>query len=219
MASTIKVTVGDATVFATPALAVNLFQEVTHPGGGTGAVDRALGGAISQLIADGEIKGKLGELTLIHTIDRIPAKRVVVVGLGKSEDFDTAAVRRVSGDVARFLRRKGVTEFATIAHGAGIGGLSAAESAQAIAEGTLLGLYKFDTYRSGGSGGKRIRSRRGQRRGRQGNPQRHDRGAGCGHGERPDFRSVGGDGTGGIYDPGAGPGEPSGQRDDADEDG
>ena len=43
-------------------------------------------------------------------------------------------------------------EFATIAHGAGIGGLDAGESAQAIAEGTLLGLYKFDTYRSNGNG-------------------------------------------------------------------
>ena len=123
MATTIKVTAGDATEFATPALVVNLFQGVTHPGGGTGAVDRALDGAISQLIADGEVKGKLGELTLIHTMDRIAAKRVVVAGLGKSENFDTGAVRRVSGDVARFLRRKGVGEYATIAHGAGIGGL------------------------------------------------------------------------------------------------
>ena len=152
MAATIKVTAGDATDFATPALVVNLFQGVTQPGGGTGAVDRALGGAISQLIADGEIKGKLGELTLIHTLDRIPARRVVVAGLGKSQDFDTGAVRRVSGDVARFLRRKGVGEYATIAHGAGIGGLNAVESAQAIAEGTLLGLYRFDTYRSNGNG-------------------------------------------------------------------
>ncbi len=154
MATTIKVTAGDATEFDTPALVVNLFQGVTHPGGGTGAVDRMLGGAISQLIADGEIKGKMGELTLIHTIERIPTRRVVVAGLGKSGDFDTGAVRRVSGDVARFLRRKGVGEYATIAHGAGIGGLNAAESAQAIAEGTLLGLYKFDTYRSNGNGGE-----------------------------------------------------------------
>lgn len=154
MAATIKVTAGDATDFATPALVVNLFQDVTQPGGGTGAVDRALGGAISQLIADGEIKGRLGELTLVHTMDRIPAKRVVVAGLGKSGDFDTGSVRRVSGDVARFLRRRGITEFATIAHGAGIGGLNAVESAQAIAEGTLLGLYKFDNYRSNGNGGE-----------------------------------------------------------------
>ena len=153
MATMIKATAEDATDFATPALVVNLFQGVTQPGGGTGAVDRALDGAVSQLIADGEIKGKLGELTLIHTMDRIPAKRVVVAGLGKSQEFDTGVVRRVSGDVARFLRRKGISEYATIAHGAGIGGLNAVESAQAIAEGTLLGLYKFDTYRSNGSGG------------------------------------------------------------------
>ena len=152
MATTIEVTAGDATDFGTPALVVNLFQGVTQPGGGTGAVDRALDGAISQLIADGEIKGKLGELTLIHTMSRIPAKRVLVAGLGKPGDFDTGAVRRVSGDVARFLRRKGIGEYATIAHGAGIGGLNAKESAQAIAEGTLLGLYKFDTYRSNGNG-------------------------------------------------------------------
>ena len=152
MSTTIDVAAGDATNYETPALVVNLFQGVTQPGGGTGAVDRALGGAISRLIADGEMKGKLGELTLIHTMDRIPAKRVVVAGLGKSQDFDTGAVRRVSGDVARFLRRKGISEYATIAHGAGIGGLNAMESAQAIAEGTLLGLYKFDTYRSNGDG-------------------------------------------------------------------
>ncbi len=152
MPTTINVAAGDATNYETPALVVNLFQGVTQPGGGTGAVDRALGGAISQLIADSEIRGKLGELTLIHTMERIPARRVVVAGLGKSLDFDTGVVRRVSGDVARFLRRKGVGEYATIAHGAGIGGLNAVESAQAIAEGTLLGLYKFDTYRSNGNG-------------------------------------------------------------------
>ncbi len=152
MPTKVEVVAGDIASFETPALVVNLFEGVSHPAGGTGAVDRALDGAITALIADGEIKGKLGEVTLIHALGRIPAARVVVAGLGKSNDFDAGSVRRVSGDVARFLRRKGVTGFATIAHGAGIGGLDAGECAQAIAEGTLLGLYKFDTYRSNGNG-------------------------------------------------------------------
>ena len=151
MSTAINVVAGDITAFATPAMVVNLFQGVTQPGGGTGAVDRALDGALSALIADGEIKGKLGEMTLLHTMGRIPAQRIVVAGLGKRDDFDAAAIRRVSGDVARFLRGKGVSEFATIAHGAGIGGQDAGASAQAIAEGTLLGLYRFDDYRSSGS--------------------------------------------------------------------
>ena len=153
MSTAINVVAGDITNFATPALVVNLFQGVTQPGGGTGAIDRALDGAISALISDGEIKGKLGEMTLLHTMGRIPAGRVVVAGLGQRADFDAAAVRRVSGDAARFLRGKGVSEFATIAHGAGIGGLDAGAAAQAIAEGTLLGLYQFDAYRSNGSNG------------------------------------------------------------------
>ena len=153
MSTIVKVVAGDITDFSTPALVVNLFEGVKHPSGGTGAVDRALDGAISALIEDGEIRGKLGELTLLHTLGRIPANRVVVAGLGKAGDFDAAGVRRVSGDVARFLRRKGIGEFATIAHGAGIGGLNPADSAQAIAEGTLLGLYRFDSYRSNGNGG------------------------------------------------------------------
>ena len=148
MSTTVRVAAGDVTDFTTPSLVVNLFEGVTQPGGATGAVDRALDGAISALIEDGEIKGKLGELTLVHTLGRIPANRVLVAGLGKASDFDTGSVRRVSGDVARFLRGKGISEFATIAHGAGIGGLDPVASAQAIAEGTLLGLYKFETYRS-----------------------------------------------------------------------
>ena len=217
MPTTINVAAGDATNCETPALVVNLFQGVTQPGGGTGAVDRALGGAISQLIADGEIKGKLGELTLIHTMERIPARRVVVAGLGKSTDFDTGAVRRVSGDVARFLRRKGISEYATIAHGAGIGGLNAVESAQAIAEGTLLGLYKFDNYRSNGNGAGGDTDSDGSPNGGVKCVTIVERDAGAVG--RSGSRRVRGYGAGGVDDAGAGPGEPSGQRDDTDEDG
>ena len=132
------------------AIVVNLFEGVTSPGGATGAVDRALGGAITTLIADGEIKGKLGETTVIHTLGKMPAARVVVAGLGKSEDFDTDRVRRVSGTVCTSLRKIRVSHVATIVHGAGIGGLDPRSAAQAMAEGAVLGLYRFDKYKAGG---------------------------------------------------------------------
>ena len=130
----------------TPALVVNLFRGVKKPGGATGAVDKALGGVITQLIEDGEIKGSTGETTLIHTLGKIKPSRVLVAGLGTQDKFDVQVVRRVSAEVARFLRRKGISSAATIAHGAGIGGLDPQLSGQAIAEGAHLGLYKFGTY-------------------------------------------------------------------------
>ena len=90
----------------TPALVVNLFRGVKKPGGATGAVDKALGGVITQLIEDGEIKGSTGETTLIHTLDKIKPSRVLVAGLGPQDEFDVQVVRRVSAEVVRFLRRK-----------------------------------------------------------------------------------------------------------------
>ncbi|MBO20138.1 MAG: leucyl aminopeptidase [Chloroflexi bacterium] len=142
----IKVESADILDVETPAVVVNLFRGVKKPGGATGVVDRALGGLISELIEEGEIKGGTGETTLIHTLGKIKASRVLVAGLGPQDKFDAQVVRRVSAEVVRFLRRKGVSHAVTIAHGAGIGGLDPQLSGQAIAEGAHLGLYRFGNY-------------------------------------------------------------------------
>jgi leucyl aminopeptidase len=102
-----------------------------------------MGGAISQLIEAGDIRGKSGEFTLLHSLGRIPAPRVVVAGLGKSSEFSLDKVRQLSGDLARYLRRQRIKDAAVITHGAGIAGLPPEECAAAIAEGTLLGTYRF----------------------------------------------------------------------------
>lgn len=71
----VEVKEGDVTNFAAPLLVVNLFEGVKHPGGATGAVDQALGGAISKALAAGEMKGKLGQTLLFYTYEKIPAAR------------------------------------------------------------------------------------------------------------------------------------------------
>ena len=148
----IKVETGDVTRQETPALIVNLFEGVEAPGGATGAVDSVLGGVITGLISDGEVSGRLGELTLIHTPNSAyplfnPA-RVLVVGLGKQSAFGFDTISRVTASALRKLEGASITRAVTIVHGAGIGGLDPAASAAAIAEGAVLGLYKFDKYKS-----------------------------------------------------------------------
>lgn len=147
----IKVVAGDIAQQDVSAVVVNLFEGVTTPGGATGAVDKAMGGAISALIADGEIKGKRGELTLIHTLGSIVPKRVLVAGLGTAESFTLDGVRSVAAETARHLNGIGVESAATIVHGAGIAGLDDRASAQALAEGIVMGMYRFDKYKSNSS--------------------------------------------------------------------
>ncbi len=147
----IKVVAGDIAQQDADAVVVNLFEGVTTPGGATGAVDGAMGGAISALIADGEVRGKRGELTLIHTLGTIAPRRVLVAGLGKAESFTLDGVRSVAAESARRLNGIGVKSAATIVHGAGIGGLDGKAAAQALAEGMVMGLYRFDKYKSNAS--------------------------------------------------------------------
>ena len=139
----LRVVVDDIARIEVDALIVNHFEGTSQLQDATAAMDKALDGAITQLIAAGEIKGKLGELVLIHSLGKIPAKRVVVAGLGKPSQLSSDTVRRVLAEACRLLRSKGTKKVATIAHGDGVANIAPEESAQAIAEGCLLGLYAF----------------------------------------------------------------------------
>lgn len=147
----INVESGDITQSSAKAIIVNLFQGVTSPGGATGAVDKALDGAISSLISDGEIKGKKREAVLVHTLGKLPSPRVIVAGLGKQDSFNLNVIRDIVATSLRRARAAGATDVATILHGAGIAGLDPEDCAQAITEGAIMGGYRFKKYKDASS--------------------------------------------------------------------
>jgi len=146
----IKVITEDIAQIEADAIVVNLFEDMTQPGGATAAVDNALDGAITSLVSRGEIKGKFGEVNLVHTLGKprqVLAEIVAIVGLGKSQDFNTDKIRGAAGEFCRALRKLNCHKIATILHGSGTGGIEPEASAQAITEGALLGLYSFNKYK------------------------------------------------------------------------
>ncbi|MBH52017.1 MAG: leucyl aminopeptidase [Chloroflexi bacterium] len=142
----IKVIEGEIEKFQADVIVVNLFEGVKNPGGATGSVDTSLENIISELIEGGEFSGKLGENLLLHTYDKLPSKRVLVVGLGKSENFSPKVIRNVSAQTSRYLRGLKVKKIASIAHGVGIGGHEVEYCAEEIAQGLLVGLYRYDQF-------------------------------------------------------------------------
>ena len=82
----VRVEPGKPEEFVTELLALYVFEgangEQAAPA--VSAVDRALGGAIQQILDSGDIRGKLEETSLYYTRGAIPARRVLLVGMGKS---------------------------------------------------------------------------------------------------------------------------------------
>ena len=144
----LRVQQGNITETDADLIVVNLFAGVTAPGGATGAVDRALDGGISQLIAQGDFSGEAETTALLYAQGRLAAPRVLLVGLGSQDRFGIAQIRRTAAVAAQAAAKlKGVKTMATIVHGAGIAGHDAAVAAQAVALGTLLACYRPQQYK------------------------------------------------------------------------
>lgn len=155
---TLDVVSADLTTWSGDALIVNLFEGVTSPGGATGAVDRALDGQLSEAIAAGDLTGRAGQVFALRTRGALPAERVIVVGLGPREAFDAEAARRASAAGIRRANELGARAVATIAHGAGIGGLDPRTAGQATLEGAGLALYDFSGWKREKEAARRVTS-------------------------------------------------------------
>ena len=136
-----KVITEDTFKIECDAIVVDIYEK-SDKTASVAAADAALDGAIGQLIESGEIKGKLGEVTLIHTLSKMKAQRLAVLGLGKKEDLTIDKVRGAVAGACRRLRKAGVKKVATVVLGTDAD-LNASEVAQATTEGAILGLYQF----------------------------------------------------------------------------
>jgi leucyl aminopeptidase len=139
----IEVIAGDIAGMEADAIILNHFEGVKSPEGEAVAVDRALGGVISQLTKRGEIKGKPNEITMVHSLGKLSAAHVVIVGLGKQSDLSTNKIRAAVAETCRWLRGREISTIATVPQGAKINNISPTAAAQAVAEGALLGTYTF----------------------------------------------------------------------------
>jgi len=142
----IKAIAADIAGVKADAIIVSHFEGRQKPAGLLAAADKAMGGAIASLIKQGEIKGKLNEITLLHSLGKLPASRIAVLGLGKEEKLSADKVRGAVAEAGRYLRQKGAASIATPPLGAGTNGINEENAAQAAAEGARLGLYTFRRY-------------------------------------------------------------------------
>ncbi len=108
-------------------------------------LDALLGGAIADILASGEFKGKVGESALLHAAAH-PFKRVLLVGLGESSTFNPSVLAKVAGSAVRALGKRGATKLAIAFPQQAAG--DEERCASFAAEGAIAGSFETTTYQS-----------------------------------------------------------------------
>jgi leucyl aminopeptidase len=106
---------------------------------------QAVQNAASDLLASGEVSGKLFETVMVHRPQGLKARRLLLVGGGKAKDFSSFELRKLAGTAARFLKPKQIRSLAFLLPETTSG---AADAVKAAVEGAYVGNFDPDTYKS-----------------------------------------------------------------------
>jgi len=108
------------------------------------ASDGAIKDVTAEVMASGEVTGKIFETTLLHRPAKLKAKRLLLLGGGKAKSFTASDLRKLAGAVVRFLKPKGIRSFAFLAPES----TKTDDAVKAIVEGAFVGNFDPDTYKS-----------------------------------------------------------------------
>ena len=104
--------------------------------------DPAVKAAAGELLGSGEFTGKIFETALLYRPQGLKAKRLLLLGGGKGKSFSNQELRKLAGAAARFLKPKSIRSFALLLPD------PSPDAARAAVEGTLVGNFDPDVYKS-----------------------------------------------------------------------
>ena len=93
-----------------------------------------------------DINGEMGKITIVPTNNKIPAKRILLAGIGKKEKITNDTIRFVSGKIAQKARELKLKEFSIISPPSYV--IEPISAVSQITEGCKMALYKFEKFKS-----------------------------------------------------------------------
>ncbi len=112
---------------------------------GVAPLDEALGGELGRLAADARFSGKRGTTLVVPTLGRLPARRIVLAGVGPRAEIDADAVRRAWGAAAIAARDAGARSVVSASPPSG-GSLGPRAALAVAIEAARLSTYRFTRH-------------------------------------------------------------------------
>ena len=127
------------------AVAVAVFKGEKADQGLLKTLDDAVAGLISSAIKTEVFAGNTGETAYFHLSGKgLKAGRLLLIGCGERDAFQSAQITQMAGTAARFLRSKNAKTIAIAPRAEG----EAGKVAQTVIVGAIMSLFELDKYRT-----------------------------------------------------------------------
>ena len=117
-------------------------------GEGAKQIDNSTKGYLTSLIKSGDISGDLGTHLLLKDIDKIKAKRILILGLGKKTSFDTASFRKTIQITANLIKKSKIINITSYLNLEELNDANSYYRARFTIETFVSSLYQFTIMKS-----------------------------------------------------------------------
>jgi len=111
---------------------------------GLNNISSKISSSVKQSLKD--LNGEMGKIVVIPTNNKVPAKRIVLAGIGKKEKITNDTIRFVSGKIAQKANELKLKEFSIITPSNSV--IETVSATSQITEGCKMALYKFEKFKS-----------------------------------------------------------------------
>jgi leucyl aminopeptidase len=127
------------------ALAIGLPEGKKELTEGLAELDQKMGGMLREWIAEIEFEGKAGTSAFTRLGRQSPIGKLILLGLGKSEEIELAGIRTAAAGIARAAKKEKIK---VLGISLPVAGGNPPLTAQAITEGIILALHQDNRFKS-----------------------------------------------------------------------
>ncbi|MFH1440379.1 MAG: leucyl aminopeptidase [Candidatus Woesearchaeota archaeon] len=115
---------------------------------------------LSQTIYENKDIKEDGKFHLFYTNSRVKLKRILLVGLGRSDEIDAEKIRNLGGKLAGYCKSNSMKNVAFLGFGYSLKNIAIDDVSKALIEGILLGNYSYEEFKTLDNDGKSRNSER-----------------------------------------------------------
>ncbi|MBT4540617.1 leucyl aminopeptidase [Candidatus Woesearchaeota archaeon] len=117
-------------------------------------VNNILNKLLSQTIYENPDIGEEGKFHMFYTNSRLKLKRVLLAGLGESDELDLEKIRNLGGKLAAHIKNNSMKDVAFLSFGYDLKNVTIEAASKALVVGFKLGDYKYEEFKTENMGTK-----------------------------------------------------------------